>query len=44
MSEWAIELLERRHEACDTVGDITKKARVVVPDFEGKMDATQFVD
>ena len=44
MSEWAKGLLEIRHEACDTIGDITKKVRVEVVDFEGKMDATQFVD
>ena len=44
MSEWARGLLERGHEACDSVGDITKKARVEVANFEGKMDATQFVD
>ncbi|RVW30404.1 Retrovirus-related Pol polyprotein from transposon 17.6 [Vitis vinifera] len=36
MSEWARGLLERRHKACDTVGDITKKAKMEVPDFEGK--------
>ena len=44
MSEWARGLFERRHEVCDTAGDITKKVRMEVPDFEGKVDATQFVD
>ena len=44
MSEWARGLLERRHKACDTVGDITKKVKMEVPDFEGKVDATQFLD
>ncbi|WJZ84476.1 hypothetical protein VitviT2T_004079 [Vitis vinifera] len=44
MSEWARGLLERRHEVCDTAGDITKIVRMEVPDFEGKVDATQFVD
>ena len=44
MSEWARGLLERRHDAGDIAGDITKKVRIEVPDFEGKVDATQFVD
>ena len=44
MSEWARGLFERRHEVCDTAGDITKKVRMEVPNFEGKVDATQFVD
>ena len=44
MSEWARGLLERRHDAGDTARDITKKVRIEAPDFEGKVDATQFVD
>ena len=44
MFEWVRGLLDRRHEACDMTGDITKKVRMEVHDFEGKVDATQFVD
>ena len=44
MSEWARRLLERRHEVYDITGDITKKVRTEVPDFEGKVDATQFAN
>ncbi|KAL6313102.1 hypothetical protein AAG906_018817 [Vitis piasezkii] len=44
MYEWARGLLERRHEVCDTAGDITKIVRMEVTNFEGKVDATQFVD
>ena len=44
MSEWVRGLLDRRHEACDMAGGIIKKVRMEVPDFEGKVHATQFVD
>ena len=44
MYEWVRGLLERRHEVCDIAGDITKIVRMEVPNFEGKVDATQFVD
>ena len=44
MSEWAKGLLERRHDAGDIAEDITKKVRIEVLDFEGKVEATQFVD
>ena len=44
MSKWVRGLLDRRHEACDMAGDITKKVRIEVSDFEGKVHATQFVD
>ncbi|KAL6313103.1 hypothetical protein AAG906_018818 [Vitis piasezkii] len=37
-------ITQRRHEVCDTAGDITKIVRMEFPDFEGKVDATQFVD
>ena len=44
MFKWSRGLLERRHETCNTFRDTTKKARVEVLDFEGKVDITQFVD
>ena len=44
MSEWVRGLLDRRHEPCDMAGDITKKVRMEVPNFEGKVHANQFVD
>ncbi|RVX11312.1 hypothetical protein CK203_019753 [Vitis vinifera] len=31
-------------DSLHTAGDITKKVRMEVPDFEGKVDATQFAD
>ena len=42
--QWVRGLLDRRHEACDMCGDITKKVRMEVPDFKGKGHATQFVN
>ena len=44
MFEWVSGLLDRRHEACDMAGDIMKKVRMEVPDFDGKVHATQFVN
>ena len=44
MSKWARGLLERRYEACDIIGDITKKVKVEVFDSEQKVDPTQFID
>ena len=44
MFEWVRELLDGRHEACDMAGDITKKVRMEVLGFEGKVHATHFVD
>ena len=32
------------HDDCDISRDITKNVRMEVPDFEGKVKATQFVD
>ncbi|KAF3953567.1 hypothetical protein CMV_021002 [Castanea mollissima] len=43
--EWARDILERRRdEPYDTAGDITKKVRMAVPDFEGRVDPTIFSD
>ena len=43
--KWAREILERRrYEPYDTAGDITKKVRMEVPDFEGRVDPTVFSD
>ena len=43
--EWAIALLEtNRHVPNNTAGDLTKKVRMEVPDFEGKINPTLFTD
>lgn len=40
---WTRELLERDYyEPRDTAGDITKKVRVDVSDFDGRLDPTTF--
>lgn len=45
MFDWTKDLLERSHyEPHDTAGDITKKIKMEVPDFEGKVDPTVFSD
>ena len=41
--EWARDILERRQdEPYDTTGDITKKVRMKVLDFEGRVDPMVF--
>ena len=41
--EWARDILERRQdEPYDTAGDITKKVRMKVLDFEGRVDPMVF--
>ena len=41
--EWARDILERRvYEPYDTAGDITKKVRLKVLDFEGRVDLMVF--
>ena len=43
--EWARDILERRQdEPYDTASDITKKVRIEVLDFEGRVDPTVFLD
>ncbi|KAG5531711.1 hypothetical protein RHGRI_026363 [Rhododendron griersonianum] len=45
MSDWTHDLLQRnQHETYDTAGDITKKIKMEVPDFEGKVNPTLFHD
>ena len=42
---WINDLLQRgQYETYDTVGDITKKIKIEVPDFEGKVNLTVFAD
>ena len=41
--EWARDILERRvYEPYDIAGDITKKVRLKVLDFEGRVDLMVF--
>ncbi|XP_028056995.1 uncharacterized protein LOC114260987 [Camellia sinensis] len=45
MSDWAHDLLQRnQYETYDSAGDITKKIKMEVPDFEGKVNPTLFHD
>ncbi|KAL5715946.1 hypothetical protein ACHQM5_017696 [Ranunculus cassubicifolius] len=44
MYEWAREAFRVRNDPRDNVGDITKKIRIDVPDFEGKVDPIIFAD
>ena len=45
MFDWARDLIERlQYEPHDTAGDITKKVRMEVPNFEGRVDPTIFSD
>jgi hypothetical protein len=43
--DWTNNLLQRgQYEMYDTAGDITKKIKMDVPDFEGKINPTVFAD
>ena len=45
MLDWTQDLLETgQYEPPDTAGDITKKIKMEVPDFEGRVDPTAFSD